>query len=69
MSMMKNVVISLMLLQSISFAAVEGSSLVVNSISAPGSMYSMDTIKSKAQWVKTKASRVKEKTLDRVHRN
>ena len=35
-------------------------------ISAPGSVYSMDTPKSKAQWVKTKASRVKEKTLDRL---
>ncbi len=35
-------------------------------ISAPGSVYSMDTIRSKAQWVKTKASRVKEKTLDRL---
>ncbi len=35
-------------------------------ISAPVSVYSMDTIKSKAQWVKTKAARMKEKTLDRL---
>jgi len=35
-------------------------------ISAPGSMYSMDTIKSKVQWAKTKAAKVKEKTLDRL---
>lgn len=29
-------------------------------------VYPMDTIKSKTQWIKTKTSRVKEKTLDRL---
>lgn len=35
-------------------------------VSSPGSVYSMDTIKSKVQWVKTKAAKAKEKTLDRL---
>ncbi len=35
-------------------------------ISAPGSAHSMDTIRSKAQWAKTKASQMKKKTLDRL---
>ncbi len=34
--------------------------------SMPGSVYSMDTIRSKAQWVKTNAAKAKEKTLDRL---
>ena len=35
-------------------------------VNMPGSVYSMDTIRSKAQWVKTKAAKAKEKTLDRL---
>ena len=35
-------------------------------VNMTGAAYSMDTIKSKSRWIKTKASSLKEKTLDRL---